>query len=139
MIEFINKPGLLYRVGKADDQADGLWYDADGKETGLIHTLKNAAAASLPMGPHPLFRVDGCKWISATDTRAMLRQWFSYGDILELLDRGYEVFEIEVRNYRRFFFPGYAHEVFCKEQVIDRRVIDPEEVYPGLYARMAAE
>lgn len=135
MIELINDPAKLYRIGRRDGLAGSLWYDDEGRETGLIHSMPGAAAGALPMGPDPVFRTDGVKWISCTDSEEMLLNWFSVADAAELMRRGYVLQEISVRNYRRFHFPQFSHEVFCEEQVIGRRVMKFEEVFD---VRMAA-
>lgn len=129
--EIIHTPGTLYRVGKRLGQ-DGLWYDKDGNETGLIHKLKEGNAKLLPMGKHPIFSSDGYQWISTTDTTEMLPMWFSENDMKELIDQDYEVFKIEVSGYRRFHFEGYSHEVFSVHQMLSMDAIDPDVVYPGL-------
>lgn len=131
--EIITTPGTLYRVGKRLGQ-DGLWYDKDGNETGLIHKLKEGNAKALPMGQHPIFREDGYHWISTTDTTDMLPMWFSENDMKELIAQDYEVFKIEVIGYRRFHFEGYSHEVFSVHQMLSMDAIDPNIVYPGLKA-----
>lgn len=130
-MELINIPTKLYRVGKriADDQ--GLWYDKDGNYTGLIHTVPGAAAAALPMGFDPIFRADGQRWISVTDTPAALPNWFSRDDMRVLFPRGYDVMEIEVLRYRRFFFEGFQHEVYSKDDEISIRVLDPALIWEG--------
>jgi len=129
--EIISVPSTLYRVGRRLGQ-DGLWYDKEGRETGLIHKLTEGNAGALPMDPHPIFNSDGYKWISTTDTVEMLPHWFSENDMRELLDQDYEVFKIEVSGYRRFNFEVYSHEVFSVHQMISMEAIDPTIVYPGL-------
>ena len=129
--EIITTPGTLYRVGRRLGQ-DGLWYDSEGRETGLIHKLTEGAAAALPMGQHEIFNSDGYKWISTTDTTEMLPKWFSENDMKELLQQDYQVFKIEVSGYRRFNFEIYSHEVFSVHQMISMDAIDPSIVYPGL-------
>ncbi|TDW20467.1 hypothetical protein EV128_12597 [Rhizobium azibense] len=121
---YLNFPALLYRVGYAEG-SQGLWYDAEGRETGLIHTLSNAVAAGLPMAPNPVFKADGRAWISATDTLPGLANWFSHSDMIELIDRGYQLEEIGVHRYRYLQFPTYGHQVFCMEDVIFKRAVDP--------------
>lgn len=123
-IEFVNNSALLYRVG-AKTGGQGLWYDQDGNPTGLINTLSEGNARFLPMGRDPVFRSDRRDWISVTDRLADLGLWFSRQDILELVERGYVMQEIEVSRYRRFHFPAYSHAVYCREDVIDMREIEP--------------
>jgi hypothetical protein len=123
-IRYLNNPALLYRVGHADD-SQGLWYDGEARATGIIHTLREGNAAQLPMGTHEVFKADGRAWVSATDSLPAIGTWFSYGDMIELIDRGYELQEIGVGRYRYLQFPTYGHQVFCAEDVIFKRTIDP--------------
>lgn len=129
--EIVTKPHTLYRVGKRIGQ-DGLWYDKDGNKTGLIHKLKEGNAKHLPMDKHPIFRSDGYNWISTTDTIEMLPKWFSENDMKELIPQNYEVFKIDVSEYRRFHFESYTHEVFSVHQMLNMTAIDPTLVYSGL-------
>lgn len=124
-IELVDAPATLFRV----TGTTGLWYDAEGRETGLVHTLSEGAAAALPMGPHPVFRDAGRRWISATDRLADIALWFSRGDMTELLERGYVLEAIEVARYRTLHFPTYAHAVFCIEDVLSSSIIDPSSPY----------
>jgi len=135
--EIFDQHALLYRVGKREG-SDGLWYDQDGNWTGKIHKLKDGAAAALPMGPHPIFRADGHRWISVTDSLFNLRRWFSESDMRELLAQDYQVFEIEVFGYRRFHFETYSHEVCSAHQTYRTKAIDPALLYPSLALEMAA-
>lgn len=130
--EIIDGHAFLYRVGARNLTADGLWYDSEGREIGIIHTLTEGSAGALPMGPHPIFRTDGYKWTSVTDSIDNLRFWFSEQDMKELLEMDYEVLEIEVHGYRRFHFETYSHEVFSDHQLINIRSIDASILYPSL-------
>lgn len=105
----------------------GLWYDADGKPTGNIHTLKEGKAGALPMEPHQIFRMENKHWISVTDNLPELGRWFSQNDIMELVSRGYEIEQIDVLRWRKFHFAdyGYAHAVYCREDMVCMKAIDP--------------
>lgn len=118
----------LYRVGNTQ----GLWYDADGNYTGLIHKLEDGAAGALPMGFDPIFRTDGQKWISVTTSLETLRNWFSEADMRELLPQGYVVEEIDALRHRQVSFEGFSHEVYSARDAISIRTIDPTLLYPGL-------
>ncbi|NTF16985.1 hypothetical protein G6L37_00900 [Agrobacterium rubi] len=128
-IETIERRACLYRAGHRDG-GQGLWYDADGRETGVIHSLAEGSAAALPMGPHPVFRADGGKWISTAENLTDLGFWFSRNDMLEMIGLGYELQEITVERYRTLHFPGYSHPVYRAEDVIEIRVLDPMIPYP---------
>ncbi len=124
----INEAHTLYRVGRGD-RKQGLWYDADGKFVGDIHTLAEGAAGALPMGHDDIFASDNQPWLSATETLEQLKRWFSERDMLQLHERGYELLEYDVASYRRLFFPTYAHEVFSPHAVTAMRSLDPLELY----------
>lgn len=130
-IEIFNKPATLYRVGHYAN-SQGLWYDGRGEYTGDIHSLSEGHAAALPMDHHPVFRSDGMKWVSVTDTTDMLRNWFSAADMWELLPQGYEVLEVRVEGFRRLHFETYSHEVYCGRDLISVSPIDPTIVYPEM-------
>lgn len=127
-IEGIERPATLYRVGRTDG-GQGLWYDANGRETGVVHTLSHGAAASLPMGPHPVFRDAGRRWISTAESLQDLAFWFSAQDMRELLARGYTLEAIDVFRYRRLHFATYSHPVYCVEDVVGFRHFDPMAPY----------
>lgn len=129
-VDHIEAPGKLYRVGHWLD-TKGLWYDANGKPTGLIHTIPGAVAASLPMGHHDVFRSDGGEWISTTDTPEALPIWFSPADMQKLWERGFRVMEFDVKRYRRFHFDeyGYSHEVLTHSDVLGCQFIDPAPIF----------
>lgn len=132
-VETVDRPACLYRVGCRDGR-DGLWYNAEGQETGIIHTLAEGNAAALPMGPHPVFRADGRHWISTAETLHDLGFWFSQNDMLELIALGYAAEEIKVQRYRILHFPTYSHPVYCAEDEIEVRIIDPMSPYQSVAA-----
>jgi hypothetical protein len=135
--ELIARPAKLYRVGRVGG-GEGLWYDGEGRETRLIDTLTDGQAGRLPMAPNPAFRTAGYRWISATDSMSALRNWFSELDLIELIDRGYEVLEILVTGYRDFHFETYSHQVYSEHQAVRVQSIDPTLVHPGAAKRTAA-
>lgn len=131
MIEIIRQRATLYRVGRADN-AQGLWYDGQGAYTGLIHNLKDGAAGALPMGFDPIFRAEGRRWISVTESLETLKRWFSEQDMRELLPQGYVVQEIDAVEHRRYFFEGFNHEVYADGDALAVRAIDPSRLYASL-------
>lgn len=132
-IELVERPARLYRVGRSDGR-QGLWYDGDGRETGIIHTLSEGNAAALPMGPHPVFRADGRRWISTAESLRDLGFWFSRTDMVELLGRGYAAEAIDVTRYRILHFPTYSHPVYCAEDAVGLHIIDPMSPYEAAAA-----
>lgn len=127
-VELVERPARLYRVGRRDGR-QGLWYDTEGRETGIIHTLAEGNAAALPMGPHPVFRTDGRRWISTAETLQGLGFWFSRTDMIELLARGFAAEAIDVSRYRRLHFQTYSHPVYSEEDAVAFQLIDPMSPY----------
>ncbi len=74
----IDKPGILYRVGKHDSM-QGLWYDAQGRPTGDIKGLSNEG---LEMGVHGVFQHG---LISCTTSLETLSNWFNEDDMKILI------------------------------------------------------
>lgn len=132
-VELVENRKTLYRAGRTDG-GQGLWYDAEGRETGVIHTLADGPAAALPMGPHPVFRDGGRRWISTAESVRDLSFWFSADDMRELLTRGYSLEAVDVLRYRRLHFPTYSHPVFCVQDVVGFRHIDPMSPYTAAEA-----
>lgn len=92
------EPKLFYRVADPVTQ-QGLWYDFQGKFTGLIHEKFNFCTNSrLPMPFDP--EVVG--WLSATETLNELFHWFSEADIDRLKKYGYIVALYEATEYRYY-------------------------------------
>jgi hypothetical protein len=120
-------------VGRSDGR-QGLWYDGEGRETGIIHTLAEGNAAALPMGPHPVFRAEGRRWISTAESLRDLGFWFSRNDMVELIGRGYAAEAIDVDRYRILHFPTYSHPVYCAEDASAVHVIDPMSPYVSVAA-----
>jgi hypothetical protein len=136
IIEKIERPGILYRVGKPHSH-QGLWYDEAGRETRLIDSLSDGQARHLPMGPDPVFRANGRRWISVTDSLPALARWFSLADMIELHSRGYQVEAITVRRYRRLVFPTFAHEVYCREDAVSVATLPPYAPFASAAASVA--
>ena len=86
----------FYRVSNLETQ-QGLWYDMQGKFTGLIHDKFNFCMNNkLPMAFNP----DVVGWLSAADTLEDLFLWFSREDIERLEDYGYFIAEYEATDYK---------------------------------------
>lgn len=98
---------LYYRVAHEVTQ-QGLWYDSEGKYTGLIHYEFNFCRnTNLPM-PFDHHLVG---WLSAVDSLEDLFNWFPVEDIerLETHGWGITVYEAEkVKQYKN-------HLVICQE------------------------
>jgi hypothetical protein len=109
----------LYRVENPISQ-QGLWYRTDGTFNPFIKTLTNALAKDLPMGFDKDFKVEGLDWISACDNLPDMRNWFSAQDLMELDQRGYNLYEFDVSRYRTV----NDHAVFAKEHIKYQSKID---------------
>lgn len=127
-VEFVDQPATLYRVCSTS-RHHGLWYDENGHEIGLIHTLSEGNAKVLPMGPHPIFRADGKHWFSTASSLEALNFWFSEADRNELGGLGFMTEAIHVRRFRRLHFATYSHEVYCPEDVVAQEFIDQAKTY----------
>lgn len=92
------KPKIFFRI--ADNKTrQGLWYDYQGKFTGLIHGKYNFCGASkLPMPYDP--RLIG--WLSTTDKLETLFLWFTKDEIKRLEQSGYELSVYEATEYMEY-------------------------------------
>lgn len=98
---------IFYRVSNTKTN-QGLWYDMEGKFTGLIHTKFNFCLNhELPM-PYDKEIVG---WLSTTDELDALWHWFTKEDISKLEEHGYFIHIYEATKYR--FHDN--HWVICQE------------------------
>ena len=89
---------IFYRVGNVIAQR-GLWYDFDGKFTGLIHNEYDFCSChDLPMP----FEAGVVGWLSATDTLDDLLNWFTKEDLRLLEPHGYFIGVYEATEYRQY-------------------------------------
>lgn len=122
---------LLYRVGRVDNEV-GLWYNLDGTYNGTIETLTDKRLAQLPMGYDPMYRDHGKVWQCAAWDFNHLKFWFRLQDMLDLLPKGYRVFEFEAidfiidedKNQVRFT----AESIVWKRDITDVFVAALEEI-----------
>ena len=90
------KKKIFYRVGNLKTE-QGLWYDFDGKFTGLIHDKFDFCENSeLPMPFDP--NVVG--WLSSVDKLNDLFFWFTKDDIKQLEEHGYNIGVYEATEYK---------------------------------------
>jgi hypothetical protein len=96
---------LFYRVCNTQTE-QGLWYDAQGNFTGLIHDrfdfCKNN---SLGMDYDPELR----GYLSATPELEMLWHWFPKEDITKLEKHGWFIHEYAVEDYK--FYDRFQHTI----------------------------
>ena len=91
-----NEKKIFYRVGNLETQ-QGLWYDFDGKFTGLIHDRFDFCTnKDLPMP----FNEEVVGWLSAVDKLNDLFQWFTKEDIKQLEEHGYSIGVYEATEYK---------------------------------------
>lgn len=85
---------LYYRIAH-ENTTQGLWYNAFGEFTGLIHKELNFCMNStLPMPFDP----DIVGWLSVTDSLEDLFNWFSKEDINRLENYGFFITIYETDN-----------------------------------------
>jgi hypothetical protein len=106
---------IFYRI--ADNKTkQGLWYDYDGKFTGLIHDkFAYCNASQLPMP----FDERLVGWLSATDKLETLFLWFSKEEIKSLEEHGYELTVYEATDFKVY----ENHWVINQESSIIRLTI----------------
>lgn len=108
---------LFYRVCHKDTN-QGLWYNYDGKFTGLIHNeFDFCANTKLPMPYDP--EIVG--WLSATDSLDELFNWFSKNDIQKLEEHGWFLTVYKSEKFKTY----RNHIVICQEssEIIERLLI----------------
>ena len=87
-----------YRVSDTRTN-QGLWYDMNGKFTGLIHGKFSFCANSNFEMP---FDEGLVGWLSATDSLDELFEWFPKFDIIRLQNFGYKICEYEATEIKEY-------------------------------------
>ena len=98
----------FYRIGT--DVNEGLWYNKEGKFTGLIHDTFDFCLNSKLEMP---FDKDLVGWLSVADSLEHLYQWFTKDDILKLQEEGYCILEYQAKDYK--FYKPFNHNVISQE------------------------
>ena len=107
---------LFYRVGV--ETKEGLWYDKEGKFTGLIHTeFKWCNASQLQMP----FEEQLVGYLSVADSLEHLYQWFSKQELLKLQELNFNIYEYKALDYK--FYDLYKHNVINQESSIINNII----------------
>lgn len=112
-----NTNNLYYRIAHKDSK-QGLWYDASGNFTGLIHNEFNFCTNS---GLEMPFDPEIVGWLSATKTLEELFNWFPKDDIERLEKHGWfiTVYDADkVKEYKN-------HLVICQET---SRVVEMQKI-----------
>lgn len=88
----------------------GLWYDFNGKFTGIIHNEFNFCKhKDLEMDFDP----ELVGWLSATDTLDKLFEWFPPSDIIKLQDEGWYLHKFVATDVK--FYDRFQHLVIKQE------------------------
>lgn len=107
---------IFYRVANVESN-QGLWYDWDGKFTGLIHHRFDFCKNNeLPM-PYDK-KLKG--WISATDELEQLWFWFTKEDVYKLQEFGWYAYVYQTEKWKYY---DYNDEV--THTVIDQQTSTP--------------
>lgn len=89
----------VFRVEHKQNNA-GLWYREDGIYDGFCEKLSDEFLRTLPMGFDPDMVRDNLAWISGADSMEQMRLWVSPTAQKELLQAGYEMFEVHAEMVR---------------------------------------
>lgn len=103
---------IFYRVANIETN-QGLWYDWDGKFTGLINNRFDFCAnKDLPM-PYDKELVG---WISAVDELEQLWFWFTKNDVYRLQQNGWYVYVYQTERWKMYDYDEeVSHTVIDKE------------------------
>lgn len=78
-----------------EDTLTGMWRsNIDGKPA-LSH-LKSDRLLNLPMVDNEIFRTDDKEWKSCVKNREELFTWFSKSEIIEMVNLGFRIIEMDV-------------------------------------------
>lgn len=115
---------FIYRIENPNTK-NGLWYNEDGKLTGVITTIPGAMCAAMPMGYDPIFKVGGFDWFSGCDNLPEILDWCSKSDLAALEALGYNFLELTVKDYRKV----NGHAAFMRESVIHSKLLPFSSLY----------
>jgi hypothetical protein len=101
----------FYRVSHQDTH-QGLWYNFDGKFTGLIHdAFSFCKNTELKMD----FDQSIVGYLSATPELDALYHWFTKEDILKLQEHGFYIHKYESSDY--WFYEKFQHFVIHRDSM----------------------
>jgi hypothetical protein len=106
---------FFYRIGT--DSTEGLWYNKEGKHTGLIHTEFSWLGASSLIMP---FEPELVGYISVADSLEHLYSWFKKDEILKLQDVGFSILEYISDDYK--FYELYKHNVINQNSILHNKI-----------------
>lgn len=123
----------LYRIENLRTGA-GMWYREDGTFDPFIYRLTEGASKSLPMEFDERYHDGGVNWQSATSSKSDLRLWFSARDALELAQNGYQLYELQAREYKI----EERQTLFTRRGIVRRAAIPLSEVWGREIGRWAS-
>jgi len=106
---------FFYRVGT--ESTEGLWYNKEGKHTGLIHREFNWLSASSLIMPYEPELVG---YISVADSLEHLYSWFTKSEILKLQEVGFSIYEYIAEDYK--FYDLYKHNVINQNSILHNKI-----------------
>lgn len=110
----------LYRIEHKETKA-GMWHNYDGSYNGIIKTLTEGKSKNVPMNKTKNQAKDGKRWFSSVASLEQLLEWFTERDVKELVDLGYQLYEIECSEYNRV---DKGEILFTRESVSSMKEID---------------
>lgn len=119
---------VFYRVCN-ENTLRGLWYDYNGKFTGIIHEDFNFCKhKDLQMEYDP----ELVGWLSATDTLDKLFEWFPPSDILRLQQEGWFLHKFVATDFK--FYDRFQHLVINQEtsKAIEKLVLVDVKQIPDI-------
>jgi hypothetical protein len=113
----------LYRVQHPDSEK-GMWntFSPEGKP--LVTYLSNELMATLPMPHSAIYGTGGRRWYSAGGSLENLYAWFNGEDLQELINMGFEIFEVEALETQQL----PSEVIFTKESVVSWKNITEQFV-----------
>jgi hypothetical protein len=100
----------LYRVENQITMI-GLWYNAEGEKVDFVKTIPQSLCHDVPMDFDPEFAGG---WYSAGESLEQMGNWFSANDVSVLSQAGYDLYRVEVPEYRQ----ANGHGFFRREGAI---------------------
>lgn len=111
----------FFRVGNIETE-QGLWYDTEGRFTGLIHDKFDFCQHNkLKMD----FDSELTGFMSAVDSFEGLFSWFPIKDMEKLHKVNYRVHIYETSNFK--FYERFQHDVINQKESKLIKVLTPEE------------
>jgi len=106
---------FFYRV--ETDSTEGLWYNKEGKHTGLIHTEFSWLGASSLVMP---YETDLVGYLSVADSLEQLYFWSTRVEILKLQEVGFFIYEYIAEDYK--FYDLYKHNVINQNSILHNKI-----------------